>query len=166
VPTAENGGGSSSLKREASAGRGPWRLAVVDTNVVVSGLIGGSTGSPPQRVLDAMLDGRLRFLVSVDLLAEYRAVLLRPFAVERHGLAETEIDELLERLALLAVEAPLISASGALPAGVGRQDAHVARLVLEMPGAVLITGDRALRDALAGQALVASPAGAVEVLEL
>jgi uncharacterized protein len=150
----------------SAGGREPWRIAVVDTNVVVSGLLGGSSGSPPQRVLDAMFDGRLRFLVSVDLLAEYRAVLLRPFAVERHGLAETEIDELLESLALRAVEASSGDESGALPAGVAGQDAHVARLVLETPGAVLITGDRALRDPLTDHCPVALPAEAVEALDL
>ena len=51
---------------------------VVDTNVVVAGLITGSSHSPVASVLDAMLTGTLVFLLSPALLDEYRSVLLRP----------------------------------------------------------------------------------------
>jgi predicted nucleic acid-binding protein len=144
----------------------PWRIAVVDTNVVVSGMISGSAGGPPQRVLDAMLEGTLRFVLSVDLLAEYRCVLLRPFAAAKHGLSETEIDEVLESLAMMAIEAPKPAMYGELPPGIDSSDAHVAKLVLGLPGAALITGDRALGEALAGHCPVVSPAEAVRLLAL
>ena len=51
---------------------------VVDTNVVVSGLLTSVADAPPAMLLDAMLAGRVSFLLSTDLLAEYRDVLLRP----------------------------------------------------------------------------------------
>ena len=51
---------------------------VVDTNVVVSGLITSDATAPTARILDAMLRGELRFLLSEELLSEYRSVLLRP----------------------------------------------------------------------------------------
>jgi len=51
--------------------------AVIDTNVVVSGLLTSLAASPTVRILDGMLVGAFRFLLSVELLAEYRAVLLR-----------------------------------------------------------------------------------------
>ena len=50
--------------------------AVVDTNVLVSGLMG--TGSPTSRVVAGIATGQLRLVLCEDILAEYRAVLPRP----------------------------------------------------------------------------------------
>ena len=55
---------------------------IVDTNVVIAGLLSSGKDSPVSRILDAMLDGRLLFLLSPALLAEYRQVLLRPIRPE------------------------------------------------------------------------------------
>ena len=74
------------------------RLVVVDTNVVVSGLISSGRGSPSARILDEMLQGRLRYVLSVPLLTEYRAVLLRPRIRRFHGRSEAEVDRILTRL--------------------------------------------------------------------
>ena len=41
---------------------------IVDTNVVVSGLIG--TGGPPARIVNAMLNGELFYVLSADLFEE------------------------------------------------------------------------------------------------
>ena len=49
---------------------------VVDTNVVVSGLL--NPNGPPARILDAILDGRVRLVYDARILAEYRDVLHRP----------------------------------------------------------------------------------------
>ena len=49
--------------------------AVLDTNVVVSALLGG--GSPPREVLNAALTGRLMPLMSDAVLREYTEVLSR-----------------------------------------------------------------------------------------
>jgi len=52
-------------------------LVVVDTNVVVAGLITQDPSSPTVRTLDAMLSGSLMFLMSPELLAcEPNAVLV------------------------------------------------------------------------------------------
>ena len=145
------------------------RVAVVDTNVVVSALIGRSSDAPPARILDAMLGGRMPFVLSLDLLAEYRGVLCRPFAVARHGLSEAEVDEILQALALSAIESPSDVSSPetaegiptgvqSIPTSVEEQDAHVARLVLSMPGAALVSGDRDLQRALEGHCALAKPA--------
>jgi len=53
---------------------------VIDTNVVVSGLVTADAHSPMARILDAVLSGRLTYLLSVELFAEYRTVLGRPLA--------------------------------------------------------------------------------------
>ena len=52
------------------------RLWVIDTNVVVSGLL--VPHGPSARVLDAVLDGRVKLAYDARILAEYRDVLHRP----------------------------------------------------------------------------------------
>jgi len=106
-----------------------------------------------------MLGGRMPFVLSLDLLAEYRGVLCRPFAVARHGLSEAEVDKILQALALSAIESPsdvsspetaegirtgmegiptgvegIRTSVESVPTGVEEQDAHVARLVLHHVG--------------------------------
>jgi len=49
---------------------------VIDTNVVVSGLL--TPNGPPARILDAILDGRVKMVYDARVLAEYRDVLRRP----------------------------------------------------------------------------------------
>ena len=117
-------------------------LLVVDTNVVVAGLLTREPSAPTARILDAMLGG-LRFLLSEALLAEYRVVLLRPEIATAHGLAAGEVDEILIRLAALAViREPAAGASG--PAG----DRHLFDLLATEPTAILVSGDaKALRQA-------------------
>jgi uncharacterized protein len=52
------------------------KLWVIDTNVVVSGLL--NPHEPSARVLDAVLDGRVKLVYDARILAEYRDVLHRP----------------------------------------------------------------------------------------
>src|SRR5262245_2385861 len=61
-------------------------VAIIDTNVVVSGLLAGHSASPPAVILDGMLRARFTYLLSLEVLAEYREVLLRPRIQRRHGL--------------------------------------------------------------------------------
>jgi uncharacterized protein len=49
---------------------------VIDTNVVVSGLL--SASGPCARVQDAVMEGRIRLVHDARILAEYRDVLCRP----------------------------------------------------------------------------------------
>ena len=62
------------------------RIFIIDTNVLVAGLITAEPKSPTARVLDAMLNGSLFYLLSAELLREYRNVLLRPRIARLHGL--------------------------------------------------------------------------------
>lgn len=114
-------------------------LVVVDTNVVVAGLITAEAGAPTARILDAMLGGRLRYLLSEELLAEYRTVLLRPKLVELHGLLPGEIDEILIRIASHAVVRSLAGP----PQGTAG-DRHLLALLATEPGALVVSGDAAL----------------------
>ena len=45
------------------------RLVIVDTNVLVAGLLTANEESPTARVVDGMLNGELLFLLSPALLA-------------------------------------------------------------------------------------------------
>ena len=49
---------------------------VIDPNVVVSGLL--NAHGPSARVLDAVIDGRLKLVYDARILSEYRDVLHRP----------------------------------------------------------------------------------------
>ena len=60
-------------------------VAIVDTNVVVAGLMTSREDSPVARVLDGMLAARFPFALSEALLAEYRVVLSRPKLRGLHG---------------------------------------------------------------------------------
>jgi predicted nucleic acid-binding protein len=138
-------------------------IAVIDTNVVVSGVLAGAGPSPNGRIVDAMATGRLRFVLSEALLAEYRRVLLRPAIARRHGLTEVEVDLLLESLVVNALfREPPAAGAGGLPAeGIDPLvpgDEHIIALLSAVPGAVLVTGDLRLREAVASRYAAATPA--------
>jgi putative PIN family toxin of toxin-antitoxin system len=134
--------------------------AVIDTNVVVAGLLTAEAGSPPARILDAMLAGRIPFLLSEALLAEYRKVLLRPRIRERHGLSDEEIDRLLIALATVAMIRHPAPRTGAPDPN----DDHLWSLVLDTPGSWLVTGNIALARSPPGSVRVLSPREYVEAV--
>ena len=114
-------------------------VCVVDTNVVVSGLIGSSTGAPA-RMLSAMLDGGILYLMSADLLAEYSCVLDRPNIARRHGRTRQEIRQLLAELVANAMWRNPVDRTDAPNAG----DNHLWALLASPADALLVTGDRLL----------------------
>ena len=148
------------------------RWIVVDTNVLVSGVLGAGASAPPRRILAAMLRGRVRFLVSESLVFEYRRVLLLPWIVRRHGLTEERVDELLR--ALLENAAVRRPEEGGAAAAAAREerpvpaipgDEHIIDLLSVESKAVLVTGDRLLADAVGEWREVLSPAGFAATLE-
>jgi putative PIN family toxin of toxin-antitoxin system len=126
--------------------------AVIDTNVVVSGVLTKVSQSPAVRILDGMLAGRFRFLLSVELIAEYREVLLRQRIRRRHRLSAAEVDILLTEIvasgAVLDLESPANKERK-------RGDDHLWRILAAAPPAILVTGD---------QKLIEKPAESVRVL--
>ncbi len=128
--------------------------AVIDTNVVVSGLIGGERTSPTTAILDAMLGGRFTFLLSLDLLSEYREVLLRPAVRGRHGLTDAEVEVVLTELALNGTLHDPAPSAAALP---DTGDRHLWALLEDAAVAVLVTGDEALRRRAPEPTRVLSP---------
>jgi len=137
-------------------------VALVDTNVVVSGVLAAAEDSPTARILEAMAAGTLHFILSDDLLAKYRAVLLRPAVVARHGLTATEVDTVLEGIVVNAGWREPAAAEAALPPAPPRPvvpgDEHVIALLQTEPQATLVTGDRRLREAVAALRPALTPA--------
>ena len=130
-----------------------YSAAVIDTNVVVAGLLTGNTGSPTARILDAMCKGAFPFLLSTALLAEYREVLLRKKIQALHGLTEREVDILLTALAANAIVREPAPQSGAPDA----KDDHLWSLVQSEANCVLVTGDHALAQSPPPRSSVLQP---------
>jgi putative PIN family toxin of toxin-antitoxin system len=127
---------------------------VVDTNVLVSGLITADEESPVCLILDAMLAGRIRFLLSADLLDEYRRVVLRLKIKKLHGLGEGEIDKILTEVASNGIWRETTGQEVAPDPG----DSHLWRLLRTQPGSLLVTGNRLLLEQPPEFASVMSPA--------
>ncbi len=117
-------------------------VCVVDTNIVVSGLIGAERSSPPARILDAMLDGNLPYLMSGDLLDEYSSVLRRPALARLHRCTDDDIDRVLACLVANSMWREPAGAGDAPDPG----DDHLWALLATFPQSLLVTGDRLLLD--------------------
>lgn len=134
-------------------------VVLVDTNVLVSGLITRDALAPVSRILDGMLCAAFVFLLSPDLLQEYRDVLLRPKIQKFHGLDDHQIDRLLTEIVTNALwREPGVSPMVAPDRG----DDHVWALLSAYPGAVLVTGDRLLVENPPPFASVMTPKSFVE----
>ena len=114
--------------------------SIIDTNIVIAGLITGDTSSPPARILDAMFNGEFLYLMSTELLNEYALVLRRPKLVRLHGLPDEEIDSLLSTLVANAVWREPSAPSQAPDPG----DDHLWALLASDAECLLVTGDRLL----------------------
>lgn len=118
------------------------KVCIVETNIVVAGLISADPGSPPVRILDAMLNGALMYLMSAELLTEYAAVLLRPRVSKQHGLTDDEIDTVLTELVANAIWREPASTTNAPDPG----DDHLWVLLSSQADSLLVTGDKLLLE--------------------
>ena len=133
------------------------QAVIVDTNVVVAGLLTAHEASPgfvdSARILDGMLAAAFPFVVSEALLAEYRTVLVRPNLRKLHGLTVAEVDAILTDLAQHAIVLTPVKAPPAPDPG--------DHLLWELLGAradlLLITGDKLLLRDAGMQGRVVSP---------
>ena len=126
---------------------------MVDTNVVVSGVISAGPESPPVRILDAMIDGRLLYLISGALFAEYSEVLRRPGVARLHRRTDDAIDRLLTVLAANGMWRQPAAAAPAPDPG----DNHLWALLASWPESRLVTGDRRLLDCPPRRGAVLTP---------
>lgn len=132
----------------------PGRQAVIiDTNVVVAGLLTGNEASPVARILDGMLAAAFPFVVSEALLAEYRTVLVRPGLRKLHGLTVAEVENLLTDIAQHAIVLVPVAA----PPAPGPGDQLLWELLAARADLLLVTGDKLLLQHVGMQGRVLSP---------
>lgn len=114
--------------------------AVLDTNVLISGLVAGQ--GPPRQVLDAWLEGRYTLVTSLYLVEELTHVLSYPRIAERLRLDEEEIEAIL--VALLS-QTEVTSGQLCLP-GVTRdpKDDAVVACAREGEADYIVSGDQDL----------------------
>jgi uncharacterized protein len=115
---------------------------IIDTNVVVSGLLTSIPDAPTALILDGMLGADFPYLMSIELMAEYRTVLLRPKIQQLHSLSPTQVDVILKTLATNGIFRDLIAADSRAP---DSNDQHLWDLLETTPHAILVTGDRQLQ---------------------
>ena len=113
---------------------------IVDTNVVVAGLLTAQETSPVARILDGMLATAFPFVVSEALLADYRTVLVRPILRKLHGLSVAEVEAILTDLAQHAIVLTPVAGPPAPDPG----DQLLWNLLAARPDLVLVTGDKLL----------------------
>lgn len=126
-------------------------LAVIDTNVIVAGLLTAQETSPVARIFDGMLAATFPFALSEALLAEYRSVLVRPAMRRLHGLTIAEVETILTDL----VHHAIILKPAKAPPAPDPGDQFLWDLPIANRDLVLVTGDkRLLQDAgMAGRVI-------------
>ena len=127
---------------------------IVDTNVVVAGLLTANAVSPVARILDGMLGAAFAFVVSEALLAEYHAVLVRPGLRKLHGLTIAEIETILTDLAQHAIVLVPVATAPAPDPG----DQLLWNLLAARADVRLVTGDKRLLTDVGMRGRVVSPA--------
>lgn len=107
------------------------KLWVIDTNVVVSGLL--NPHGPPARILNAVLDGRVKLVYDARILAEYRDVLLRP---------KFKLNPARVRMLLDGLRGQMLITPGATVTGGPDPDDHVfIEAALAVPDKTIVTGN-------------------------
>ena len=129
------------------------QIVIVDTNVVVAGLLTGYGDSPVALILDGMLGAVFPFVVSEALLAEYRTVLVRPGLRELHGLTNAELETILTDLAQHAIVLKPVTVPPAPDPG----DQLLWELLAARAELVLVTGDKVLLKHAGMRGRVISP---------
>ena len=129
---------------------------VIDTNVIVAGLLTAHADSPVARILDGMLSAAFPFVLSEALLAEYHAVLVRPKLCKLHGLSVAEIDSILTDMVRHAIVLAPVS-SGVNPIAPDAGDQFLWDLLATRTDLVLVTGDKLLLQDEAMQQRVILP---------
>lgn len=116
-------------------------IAVIDSNVLVAGLLSKRADSPVARILDGMVAAEFRFAVSVELIAEYHRVLRYPKVARLHGFDDEQINDFLSGLILnaqvrepVAVEVEISDAA----------DRFLFQLLAGLNSGALVTGDKRL----------------------
>lgn len=111
---------------------------VVDTNIIVSGLI--TTGTPPAKILDAIRDKKISLLISDEVISEYLQVLEYPHIRKYKKITDEAIGHL---TALFINEAERVEILNPITASPDANDDKFLPLAVEGQAEFIITGDKA-----------------------
>ena len=136
--------------------------AVIDANVVVAGLMTTDQNSPPAKILHAMLNGKLIYLMSEELIAEYAEVMRHPSIASLHQLTDADIDALLTEMVANSVwRKPVSDCEAPDP-----NDDHLWRLLASQSDSILVTGDKLLLSKSFPRHSIISPRDFVALLRI
>ncbi len=110
---------------------------VVDTNVIVSGLM--TTGTPPAQILDAVKSKKVVLLVSDDVVIEYLRVLEYPHIRKYKKITDEVIRDL---TSLFIAEAERVEVLELVQKSKDPDDDKFLSLALAGKAAFLVTGDK------------------------
>jgi putative PIN family toxin of toxin-antitoxin system len=114
--------------------------AVVDTNLIVSGLL--KKPGVPYQIVEALRHGHFTLVLSPLLLTEYRQVLQRPKLREKYTLTEEEITAF---LFLIETHAHIVTPQHRLPVNIrDKRDEGVLATALGGQADYLVSGDQDL----------------------
>jgi putative PIN family toxin of toxin-antitoxin system len=115
--------------------------AVLDTNVVASGLLWGGA---PRQLLQAAREKKLHLYTSTPLLLELTDILGRVKFAHKIAAAQLSVDQLVERYALLTT----VVHPAAIPPTIleDPDDDHVLACALAAKAEIIVSGDRHLLD--------------------
>jgi len=115
---------------------------VVDANVFVSAIL--TVGTPPAKVVDAWLSGRIELVTSPEIIEEIKKVLSYPKIRKRTPFSDEEIAELIELISIRSIKV-----TGSLELRVieadPTDDKYLAAAV-EGKADYIVTGDSHLKD--------------------
>lgn len=118
--------------------------ALVDTNVLISALLGQSGDTPPQRVVEAALTGRFRPVCCDAIVREFLQVAQRPKLVALHREGNENVEKFMQRWIERAIHrTPAPTVLNAPDPG----DQVLWELLAADPELLLISGDRRLLEA-------------------
>lgn len=137
-------------------------IAVIDSNVLVAGLLSRRVDSPVSRILDGMQTAAFGFAVSLDLIAEYHRVLRYPKVAELHGFDDGQLNELLAGLMLNARIREPVSVDVNID---DAADVFLFELLASLNSGVLVTGDKRLLVQAPDWASVIGPSTFLDLLQ-
>lgn len=114
------------------------RRLVVDTNIIVSGLI--TSGTPPAKILDAIHNKRITLLISDEVISEYLRVLEYPHIRKYKKITDETISHL---TALFINETERVEILTPITASPDPDDDKFLSLAVEGQADFIITGDKA-----------------------
>ena len=140
-------------------------IAVVDTNILVRGAIGGGRKSASRGVVDAMFAGHFRLILSGETLHEIQRVLTQDDVRAKHGWHDAKIERFCRALEVTSL---VLEPTTRVPASLTRDvtDTKWLALALDAGADYLVTHDNLhlLRLKRVGRTQIVRPRKFIEVL--